>query len=76
MFGVKLSVLYLVVLIVRQVLETKIVSGKLGLHPLATLVSMYAGLWTFGLPGLIIGPILLIAIQSFYKAGILLPRPK
>lgn len=76
MFGVKLSVLYLIVLIVRQVLETKIVSGKLGLYPLATLVSMYAGLWTLGLPGLIIGPILLIAIQSFYKAGILLTRPK
>lgn len=76
MFGVKLAILYLVVLIVRQVLETKIVSRNLGLHPLATLVSMYAGLWTLGLPGLILGPILLIAIQSFYKAGILLPRSK
>lgn len=75
-FGVKLAVLYLVVLIVRQVLETKIVSSNLGLHPLATLISMYAGLWTLGLAGLIIGPILLIAIQSFYKAGILLPRSK
>ncbi|MFX4260893.1 sporulation integral membrane protein YtvI [Pelotomaculum propionicicum] len=75
-FGVKLAVLYLVVLIVRQVLETKIVSSNLGLHPLATLVSMYAGLWTLGLAGLIMGPILLIAVQSFYKAGILLPRPK
>lgn len=76
MFGVKLSILYLVVLIVRQVLETKIVSGNLGLHPLATLASMYAGLWTLGIPGLIAGPILLIAIQSFYKAGIILPRAK
>lgn len=75
-FGVKLAVLYLVVVIVRQVLETKIVSGNLGLHPLATLISMYAGLWTLGLAGLILGPILLIAIQSFYKAGILLPRAK
>lgn len=75
-FGIKLGVLYLVVLVVRQVLETKIVSGNLGLHPLATLVSMYAGLWALGLPGLILGPILLIAIQSFYKAGLLLPRPK
>lgn len=76
MFGVKLTILYLIVLVTRQILETKIVSGNLGLHPLATLVSMYAGLWTLGLPGLILGPILLIAIQSFYKAGILLPRSK
>jgi sporulation integral membrane protein YtvI len=75
-FGVKLSVLYLAVLVVRQILEAKIVSGNLGLHPLATLISMYAGLWTLGLAGLIIGPILLIAIQSFYKAGLLFPRAK
>jgi sporulation integral membrane protein YtvI len=75
-FGIKLAVLYLVVLMVRQVLETKIVSGNLGLHPLATLIAMYAGLWTLGLVGLIMGPILLIAIQSFYKAGILFPRAK
>ncbi|MDD2553326.1 MAG: sporulation integral membrane protein YtvI [Desulfotomaculaceae bacterium] len=75
-FGVKLAILYLVVLVTRQILETKIVSGNLGLHPLATLISMYAGLWTLGLPGLILGPIILIAIQSFYKAGILLPKSK
>lgn len=66
----------LVVLVARQILETKIISGSLGLHPLATLISMYAGLWTLGLAGLILGPILLIAIQSFYKAGLLFPRAK
>jgi len=75
-FGVKLAVLYIVVLSVRQILETKIVSGNLGLHPLATLISMYAGLHTLGLAGLVLGPITLIAIQSFYKAGILLPKSK
>ena len=75
-FGVKLAVLYLVVAVVRQVLETKIVSANLGLHPLATLISMYAGLWTIGLAGLVLGPILLIAIQSFYKAGLLFPGTK
>lgn len=36
----------LVVLVARQILETKIISGSLGLHPLTTLISMYAGLWT------------------------------
>jgi sporulation integral membrane protein YtvI len=75
-FGVKLAVLYVVVSVVRQVLETKIVSGNLGLHPLATLVSMYVGLRTLGLAGLVAGPILLIAIQSFYKAGLLFPGTK
>jgi sporulation integral membrane protein YtvI len=75
-FGMKLAVLYLVVSVARQILETKIVSGNLGLHPLATLISMYIGLRTLGLAGLAIGPILLIAIQSFYKAGLLFPGTK
>jgi len=73
-FGIKITVLYLLVLLVRQVLETKIVSANLGLHPLATLLAMYAGLKTIGLAGLILGPILLIAIQAFYKAGVLIPK--
>lgn len=75
-FGIKLVVLYVLVLIVRQVLETKIVSANLGLHPLATLVAMYAGLKTLGLAGLILGPILLIAIQAVIKAGVLKPKVK
>lgn len=70
-FGIKLVVLYLLVIVIRQVLETKIVSGNLGLHPLATLVAMYAGLKILGFPGLVIGPILLIAIQAVIKAGVL-----
>lgn len=73
-FGIKITVLYLVVLVVRQVLETKIVSANLGLHPLATLLAMYGGLKTIGLIGLALGPIFLIAIQSLYKAGVLFPR--
>lgn len=75
-FGIRITVLYAVVLLVRQVLETKIVSANLGLHPLATLVAMYAGLKTLGLAGLILGPIILIAIQAVLKAGVLTPKLK
>lgn len=75
-FGIRITVLYALVLLVRQVLETKIVSANLGLHPLATLVAMYAGLKTLGLAGLILGPIILIAIQAVIKAGVLTPKVK
>lgn len=67
-FGIKLSVLYGLVLIVRQVLEAKIISANLGLHPLETLIAMYAGLKTIGLAGLIFGPILLIGVKAVMKA--------
>lgn len=69
--GIKLAVLYILVVVIRQVLETKIISGNLGLHPLATLAAMYAGLKTLGFPGLVLGPILLIAVQAILKAGVL-----
>lgn len=75
-FGIRITVLYALVLLVRQVFETKIVSANLGLHPLATLVAMYAGLKTLGFAGLIFGPILLIAIQAVIKAGVLTPKVK
>lgn len=69
--GIKLGVLYMVLAAVRQILETKLVSASLGLHPLATLISMYAGLKIIGVAGLVVGPILLIAIQATLKAGVL-----
>lgn len=75
-FGIKLAALYALVLVVRQVSETKLVSSNLGLHPLATLVAMYAGLKTMGLTGLILGPIILIAVQAVLKAGVLTPKVK
>ena len=75
-FGIKLMVLYGLVMTVRQFLEAKIVSANLGLHPLATLISMYAGLKTLGLVGLLMGPILLIALQAVIKTGVILPKNK
>jgi len=68
-FGIKITILYVIVLLSRQFLEAKIVSANLGLHPLATLAAMYAGLKTLGLVGLVLGPILLIAVQAIIKAA-------
>jgi sporulation integral membrane protein YtvI len=67
-FGVKLTILYGLVLVVRQVMEAKIISANLGLHPLETLLAMYAGLKLGGITGLIFGPIILIGIKAVIKA--------
>lgn len=67
-FGLKLLLLYGLVLVVRQTMEAKIVSANLGLHPLETLLAMYAGLKMLGLAGLILGPIILIGIKAIIKA--------
>lgn len=66
--GVKLLVLYLLIWMVRQFLEARVVAANLGLHPLAVLVAMYVGLRLLGVPGLIFGPIILIAMQATLRA--------
>lgn len=59
--------LYLIILFTRQLLEPRILSGQLGIHPIFTLVAMYVGLKTMGIPGMILGPIVLIILINILK---------
>ncbi len=65
--GIGLLVLYAIVLIVRQLIEPKIVGNTLGLHPLATLASIYVGIKLLGFAGIFIGPIVAMLLSSFLK---------
>lgn len=69
--GFAFIVLYIVMSIVRQFLEPKVVGQSLGLHPLVTLISIYVGLQLFGIIGLFIGPIVMTIIKALQKAKIL-----
>lgn len=75
-FGIKLLILYFIVLGTRQLLEAKVVSDNLGLHPLATLVALFLGFKLLGFIGMVLGPIMLIAVQAIAKAGIHTSRVK
>lgn len=46
------AALYIVMLVVRNIVEPKLVGQQMGLHPLVTLISMFVGLQLFGLLGL------------------------
>ena len=61
--GIGLLVLWIVGSIVRQSIEPKIVGKELGMHPLLTLVLMYAGYSLFGFFGLILLPFLSVFIS-------------
>lgn len=50
--GLKLLLIYVIVTVVRNYLEPKIVGAQLGLHPIITLVAMFIGLRLFGFWGL------------------------
>ena len=69
-FGIRLLIIYLSVVLMRQFIEPKIVSKNVGMHPLLTLMSMYIGYRIFSIGGMILGPLVLMMTISFYKVGI------
>lgn len=69
--GLSLLVLYVIISLVRQFLEPQIVGDSIGLHPLATLISMYVGLQAGGVPGMFLGPIIVVIFIASYRVGLL-----
>ena len=67
--GLKVLLIWVIAVVVRQSLEPKILSHNIGLHPLPTLISMYAGLKLLGGVGLLLGPALIIVYEAVRKAG-------
>ncbi|HLO10961.1 MAG TPA: sporulation integral membrane protein YtvI [Pseudoneobacillus sp.] len=68
--AIGLGVLYVVVLVQRQVMEPKILSSNIGLDPLATLISLFVGFKLLGFLGLIAGPVLLVIINTLHRANV------
>lgn len=66
-----LSILYIIVIIQRQMMEPKVLSTNIDLDPLATLVSLFVGYQIFGFLGLIIGPVTLVIVKTLYQTGVL-----
>lgn len=59
-----LVALYIFVEIIRQILETKFISNRLAIHPLAVLISIYIGIKVLGIVGLITGPLYVIVAKE------------
>ena len=53
--------------IVRQFLEPKLVSNKIGIHPIFTLIAMYTGFKFLGILGMVLGPIILIILKNIFS---------
>lgn len=66
-----LGLIYIVVLIVRNIIEPKIVGDRVGLHPIVTLMSMVVGTYLFGPIGLLGLPVTLALIESLNTQGII-----
>lgn len=68
--GIAIFILYVIILIVHQLLEPRIVGNNIGIHPVFTLIAMYTGFKFSGIIGLFIGPIVLIILQNVFETMI------
>lgn len=67
--GLGLLGLYGVVWLLRSVLEPKLLGKELGLDPLVTLLAVYAGYRLLGLTGMLLAPILAVAVVKLAEQG-------
>lgn len=66
-----LLIIYVVITIIRNIVEPKIVGSQLGLHPVVTLSSMFAGVQLFGILGLFGFPIGLSLLRHLNDHGVI-----
>ncbi|MCO1601752.1 sporulation integral membrane protein YtvI [Desulfosporosinus nitroreducens] len=71
--GLKLLLMWIVIMVVRQFLEPKVLSKAIGIHPLPTLISMYVGLQLIGGFGLIVGPAFVICYEAVRRVSVFGP---
>ena len=71
MRALSLIILYLIITVVRNAIEPKIVGSQIGLNPLVMLMSLYIGFRLFGVIGMFLIPLILITLIQFKKWGYL-----
>ena len=66
--GIGLLIGYAVIVVVRQIIEPRIIGKFIGISPLASLAAIYIGLRLMGILGLFVFPIGAIVIKQFLQA--------
>ncbi|WP_188206402.1 sporulation integral membrane protein YtvI [Alkalibacillus aidingensis] len=69
---IQLSILLIIIIIMRNILEPKLIGSSLGIHPFVVLVLLFVLIKTFGILGIVLSPILTILIVSLLRSDFLL----
>jgi sporulation integral membrane protein YtvI len=70
-FGIGLLVILVLMYVVRQILEPKLVSVNLGLRPIVTLMGIYIGLELFGFIGVFLVPLTIMCVKMLNDNGVI-----
>lgn len=63
--------MYCIITVVRNIIEPKIVSGRVGLPPVVTLAAMFCGLKLMGVTGMILLPVVIVIVKQLSSQGII-----
>lgn len=69
--GIGILVIYVIITVLRQYIEPKLVAGQLGLPPIATLMGMYIGLKLFGVLGMFMLPFIITILKVLNDDGVI-----
>lgn len=69
--ALKLAVLYVIITVIRNAIEPKIVGDNIGVHPVLMLMSMYLGVSVFGGIGIIVVPFTIVVVKKLNDAGLI-----
>lgn len=69
--GIAIIVMYIVITIIRQVIEPKLIAGQLGIPAFLELMAMYIGSQLFGFIGIFIMPVFIMIIKVLNDDGII-----
>ncbi|WP_163526570.1 sporulation integral membrane protein YtvI [Halobacillus ihumii] len=67
-----LAVLYMIIIITRQLLEPKILASHFGVHPLILLTGLFVGFQLVGMYAVIVSPIIIAFIKTLHTTGVTL----
>lgn len=67
--SIELILLYIAITFIKQMLQPRIVGDFIGLHPLASLLSMFLGYAVMGIMGMFVFPVVLIILKTMNDRG-------
>ena len=76
LLGLEILGIYVIITLIRNIVEPRLVGTNLGLHPLATLIAMICGVRLFGAIGMFGLPLSLSFLVSHNKDNPILLRPQ
>ena len=71
--AISVAVIWGIIAIYRRIAEPKIVGDQTGLSPILSLFSIYVGMKLGGIPGMILGPVVVLVALNLCRGGMLRP---